>query len=144
MRALSSNEIEDRLKSVDGFEGVFSSDNLPKKIPRIASGVINLDSSDGPGTHWVCYYNDPFSKVVEYYDSFGIPPSTLTQKYLKTSGKKIRYQTNPIQNLLSSACGYYCIDYIKNRAKGISPIDVVYAFEQSPLPVNEAILQNSL
>jgi hypothetical protein len=100
-----------------------------------------LDHSSGPGTHWVCYFNDPSSKYVEYYDSFGIPPSTPTQKYLKTSTKPIRYQTNPIQSIISAACGYYCIDYIKERLAGRHPVDIVYKFAQDSNLSNDSLLK---
>jgi hypothetical protein len=39
------------------FRGVFMRDELPLKIWKNESGIINLDNSNGPGTHWVCYQN---------------------------------------------------------------------------------------
>jgi len=54
-------------------------DTLPNTGPlRNESGVVNLDSSKGMGTHWVCYMKK--SKNVEYYDSFGAPPPAEIQK----------------------------------------------------------------
>ena len=39
------------------FGGIYSRDNLPGKIHRLETGIINLDDSIGGGTHWVCYRN---------------------------------------------------------------------------------------
>ena len=39
------------------FRGVFSRDNLPQKIHKLETGIINLDDSMGGGSHWVCYRN---------------------------------------------------------------------------------------
>ena len=51
-----------KIKNVDG---VFNKDSR-----QWASncGIINLDSNNGPGTHWACYV-DCF-----YFDPFGLPP----------------------------------------------------------------------
>ena len=53
------------LKKIKKFDGVFNKDSR-----QWASncGIINLDSNNGPGTHWVCYV-DSF-----YFDPFGLPP----------------------------------------------------------------------
>jgi len=59
------------MKNVKGFRRVFTSDLLPKRIRKFKNGIINLDISTGPGTHWVCYYNDPTYNFIEYFDPFG-------------------------------------------------------------------------
>lgn len=35
--------------------GVFMRTELPDMIRYNENGVVNLDSADGSGTHWVCY-----------------------------------------------------------------------------------------
>ncbi|GIY82084.1 uncharacterized protein CEXT_75321 [Caerostris extrusa] len=39
------------------------------------NGIINLDISTGPGTHWVCYFNDSNNNFIEYFDPFGVEHS---------------------------------------------------------------------
>lgn len=136
------------MKDVKGFRGVFTSDLLPKKIKKFESGIINLDISTGPGTHWVCYYNDPKYNFIEYFDPFGeyeyeniklnniIIPKNIV-KYLKTSGKGIRYNSSFRQEPTSFKCGFYCMKYITERNKGKSPVDVLYSFTQEPSDYNE-------
>lgn len=147
---IDNKTIEQNLKDQKGFRGVFTSDMLPKKIRTFENGVVNLDVSTGPGTHWVCYYNDPKHDFVEYFDPFGeyqlpdfktplstvIIPKTI-QKYLKTSGKPIRYNSSFLQQPTSNRCGYYCMTYISERNKGREPWEVLYDFDQEPSDRNE-------
>jgi hypothetical protein len=131
-----------------GFRGVFMSDTLPKKIKKFENGIVNLDISTGPGTHWVCYYNDPDYNFIEYFDPFGeynyegvrlndvIIPKTIL-KYLKSSAKEIRYNSSFLQEPTSTKCGYFCMKYITERNKGYPPWDVLYDFTQEPSDYNE-------
>jgi hypothetical protein len=112
---LTNIELEEILKNEPGFRGVFSQDLLPKQIKKRECGIVNLDTVGGKGTHWVCYFNSPEEKYVEYFDSYGLAPPEELQKYLFTSRKQIIYNTAELQNRDSELCGYYCIDYIKTR-----------------------------
>jgi len=130
------------LRNIPNFRGVFAIDTLPKRIFKNESGVINYDKMSGPGTHWVCYYNSPKYQYVEYFDSFGISPSKEIVNYLETSDKNIMYNSSQIQSNDSVLCGYYCINYIRERNKRISPYDILYKFCQVPCLKNELISYN--
>lgn len=148
---ISNKDIEKNLEGEKGFRGVFSVDLLPKRIRKFENGIVNLDVSTGPGTHWVCYYNDPQYPFVEYFDPFGdyelegikfkessIPKRIV--KYLKTSGKPIVYNDSFLQKPTSTRCGYYCMTYIVERNRGQSPADVLYEFTQEPSDRNERMV----
>ncbi len=49
------------------------------------------------GSHWVCYFIDSNSKFIEYFGSFGLPPSETIKNLLKTSGKDIVYNDSQLQ-----------------------------------------------
>ena len=70
------------------FRGIYSRDNLPEKIHRLETGIINLDDSIGGGTHWVCYRNVD-KQICEYFDSFGLIMPNEIKNCLKTGGKKM-------------------------------------------------------
>ena len=72
------------------FRGVFSRDNLPNKIHKLETGIINLDDSMGGGSHWICYRNVD-KQFCENFDSFGLIMPSEIKHYLKTSGRKIVY-----------------------------------------------------
>lgn len=85
--------------------GVFQKDKLPRDKP-IGYYIINLQSStDGNGTHWVCLCNIPGKKF--YYDSYGMGPPQLVQKFM--SGQKYYINDTRLQSTNSTFCGWYCI-----------------------------------
>lgn len=69
--------------------------------------IINLDNSNGNGTHWtVCYY---YPLQSYYFDSYGfVPPLEVEQKI-----KPYLYNDADIQDFNSEACGYYALAFIK-------------------------------
>lgn len=88
------------------INGIFSKDRLPSL--KKGFYIINIQSSDdGNGTHWTCLYYDNDDNI--YFDSFGFPPPMEVQQYLKS----YIYNDKQIQNMDSTACGYYCIAFIK-------------------------------
>jgi hypothetical protein len=103
---LSNIDIEEILKSQKIKVTVYMKDELPLTLKR-GFYVINLKSSTvGSGTHWTAlYYN---SKHSYYFDPFGfIAPTEVEQKL-----NEYTFNNKQIQNLKSTACGYYCIAFI--------------------------------
>jgi hypothetical protein len=106
--ALSNFDIMKIIQSqgVDDFHGVYMKDQLPDKLER-GSYIINLQSSkDGGGTHWVCLYHTPTYSY--YYDSYGfVPPLEVQEKIIP-----YMYNDLEIQDINSTACGFYCIAFV--------------------------------
>jgi hypothetical protein len=105
--SLSNTDIIHILKAQGvKLNGVFMKDELPSKL-KCGFYVVNLQSSTvGNGTHWVAFYYN--SKNSFYFDAFGFPaPVEIEQKL-----KKYKYNEKQIQNLKSTACGYYCVCFI--------------------------------
>ncbi|KAE9522932.1 hypothetical protein AGLY_016563 [Aphis glycines] len=68
--------------NINHFRGVFSRDDLPKKLRTIECGILNLDVSSGDGSHWLAFYK--IKDKVVYFDSFGdLPPPIELQNYFK-------------------------------------------------------------
>ena len=86
-------------------------DSLPKKPKVYESAIINLDTSSGPGTHWVCYKKS--RGKVYYYDSFGnLRPPQEVLKYL--DGCEIYYNYERQQSFDSVICGHLCLKFLCN------------------------------
>ena len=51
---------------------------------------------------------------------------TEVQKYLQTSGEKIIYSTDEIQERDSVLCGYWCLYYLLERQKGRSILQILH------------------
>ena len=111
-----------RRLGINHFRGIYSRDELPKKI-RKECGIINLGDIQGPGTHWVCYRN--LDSVVEYFDPFGLIMPNEASEYFHTSGKRIVY-SDEIQNRNTVVCGYWFLYYLFERQRGNSILNVIH------------------
>ena len=107
------------------FRSIYSRDRLPDRIKKKECGIINLDSIEGSGTHWVCYRNID-KLMVEYFDPFGLIMPHEVSHYLSKSGKKIVFSQDEIQNRDTVLCGYWCLYYLIERQKGKSILDVIH------------------
>jgi hypothetical protein len=144
---ISNVDITNALKNCRYFRGVYPIDLLPKKLRDNECGVVNLDKSTGPGTHWVCYYNDRRLGYVEYFDPYGeyqlidkkretIPKPIV--RYLRSApDKAIMYNDSFIQAIDSKKCGCFVITYIKLRDSGLLPETVLQQFTEYPSDANE-------
>ncbi|KAE9522568.1 hypothetical protein AGLY_017038 [Aphis glycines] len=54
-RALYDYELLKFARDIPHFIGVFTRDKLPVRPKHLESGIINLDTSNSTGTHWVAY-----------------------------------------------------------------------------------------
>ena len=125
MKPLSNFDLTEWVKQlgIKHLRGIFSRDRLPKQIKK-ECGIINLDGTSGPGTHWVCYRN--LDSVVEYFDPFGLIMPSEALKYFRSSGKSIIYSMDEIQNRNTVLCGYWCLYYLLERQKGKSILDIIH------------------
>ena len=64
--------------------------------------------------------------MVEYFDPFGFIMPYEIRDYLLTSGKKIIYSQDEIQNRETFLCCYWCLYYLNERQKGRSILDVIH------------------
>ena len=72
----SNTELLEILKKYNiNINGVYAKDQIKKPL-KDGFYIINLDNSDGNGTHWTALYkiNDAFSL---YWDSFEFPPPQI-------------------------------------------------------------------
>ena len=107
------------------FRSIYSRDRLPDRIRKKECGIINLDSIEGQGTHWVCYRNID-KQMVEYFGPFGLIMPHEIHHYLAKSGKKVIFFQDEIQNRDTVLCGYWCLYYLIERQKGKSILDVIH------------------
>lgn len=121
-RALYDYELvkyADKMK-IPHFRGVFMRDELLNKSVALKpwkceTGIINLDTSQGPGTHWVAYAKK--NQHCEYFDSYGdLTPPPEFVKYMKNSGDVINilYNYNNIQKNVKYNCGHLCLRFLYN------------------------------
>ena len=105
------------------FCGVYLMDTLPGKPNKKECGILNLDSSGGPGTHWVAWYKNGNNKI--YFDSYGIQPPKEIIKYL---GKGIEYNTDQLQPRETVFCGHMCLFVLKDLYEGVDFQTIINKF----------------
>ena len=99
---------------IDNFRGVFMRNTLPKIAHQTECGIVNFNTSEQAGSHWVCYFKDGVNERI-YFDSFGQATLDEVQKYLKTkkeyeTGKAvIQRNTDIIQRVNTHVCGHLCL-----------------------------------
>ena len=105
---LTNFEIQKYYQNEPRFNGVFSRNNLPKKI-KDGAYVINLDEYADVGTHWIaliCNRNE-----IVYFESFGVEhvPEEIIE-FIRN--KNIIANIFRVQANNSVMCGYFCIGFI--------------------------------
>ena len=95
------------------FKGVYPCDIFLDKVNKKElllkeknCFIINLSSSNHRGSHFVCLLVKP-RKVVEYFDSFGLPLFDINIKKALTSFK-VEMFDETLQDMSSEFCGLYC------------------------------------
>lgn len=131
---LNTNDINNVLKQYElkfprfKFNGALPSDfwDYSKieyskiKLYDYVGFIINLDTHDKPGSHWVCLLIDNKQKTIEFFNSVGNAPT----KNIKIFISKLRENGLLNYKLLINRkvhqrkdfdCGVYCIYYIIQR-----------------------------
>ena len=125
---LTNFEIQKYYQNEPRFNGLFSRDNLLKKI-KVGAYVINLDEYADVGTHWIALFCSR-SEIV-YFDSFGVEHvSEEIKEFIRN--KNIKAYIFRVQASNSVMCGYFCIEFIDFMLAGKELIDLTILF--IPIP----------
>ena len=121
---LTNFEIQRCYENEPRFNGVYSRNNLPKKIKDEAY-VINLDEYEDVGTHWIALFCNK-SEIV-YFDSFGVEHVPKEIKEF-VGNKNIIANIFRVQANNSVMCGYFCIGFIDFMIAGKKLTDFMSMF----------------
>ncbi len=84
-------------------------DTLPHTPWKTERGIINLDTKDSGGTHWIAYYKR--NRVVKYFDSFGdLRPPIEVINYFKDC--TVVYNKSALQTFNTNNCGHLCLAFL--------------------------------
>ena len=133
---LTNFEIQKYYKNEPRFNGVFSRNNLPKKV-KDGAYAINLDEYTDVGTHWITLFCN--RNEVVYFDSFVV--EHVPHEIKEFVGNKIiiakifRVQAND-----SVLCCYLCIVFIDFLLAGKKLTDFTNMFSPHDLEKNDDII----
>ena len=125
-KVLSNFDLEEVAKDLPYWRGIFSRDTLPKNPGVRECGILNLDTADGKGTHWVAWYKNKNTKY--YFDSYGLQPPNEMVKYLKSP---IFYSSIQIQEIGDYICGHLCIYVLEQLTDGKDLLPVVLKLRET-------------
>ena len=102
----------DKLLFPPEFLGVFSKDQLPKTVGPFhkTSLIINLNTSNLPGTHWVAIYAR--NNEAYYFDPLAYQPPQSIVTWLSNNFKQWKASTRQVQPTNSAYCGYFCLHFL--------------------------------
>ena len=123
-------------KTSKHYGGCFVSDAVVDMTPEEGKVyVINIDNLFSAqergekmvtGTHWVGVSNLR-RKTVYYFDSFGMPPPTRIEAFMRKAidqktkkPKEILWNTEQIQDMRESSCGYWVVYVLRELIYGKS------------------------
>ena len=141
---LTNFEIQKYYKNEPRFNGVFSRNNLPKKI-KDGAYIINLDEYANVGTHWIALFCKKNETV--YFDSFGVEhipeeikeiigrPSSSASQNKKTKPNIFRLKENN-----SIMCSYFCIGFMDFMLGGKKLTDYKSLFSPYNFLKNDSII----
>ena len=128
MPGFSNQYIQDLMYEISTepghFKGVYPCDIFREKVinkklllKEKDCFIINLSSSNHGGSHFVCLLVMP-EKVIEYFDSLGLPlfDSNISEAL---ASFKVEVSKKIIQDNSSQFCGLYCITYLLWRELGL-------------------------
>ena len=102
--------------------------------------IYNLEPSYMGGSHWVATYVK--NGIINYFDSFGMPPFQEIVNHAKTKNMTLLHQSDQIQNLLTTTCGYFCLYFLNEMSKGRSYYDSLKVFNIHDTIKNEKYIEN--
>ena len=135
---LTNFEIQKYYQNEPRFNGVFSRNNLPKKI-KDGAYVINLDEYADVGTHWIALFCN--RNEIVYFDSFGVEyiPEEI-KEFIEN--KNIKANNFRVQENDSIMCGYFCIGFIDFMLAGKKLTDYTNLFFPYDFKKNDNIILN--
>ena len=96
----------------DKFIGVFSSDMIPKLTAKTPYCIVNVDSSDMSGSHWMSVVKSARNETI-LYDSFGRSHVKIIPSLKKSgNGKIIDTDLDKEQKISQEDCGARSIAFL--------------------------------
>ena len=122
MKALTTRELDVLLKNNQVtkkfYLGTYPACMSPKTSKKKYSFITNIQSHELGGMHWCAWVVD--GNNITFFDSFGRHPKHPTFPYKDiVKGFNVKYNNTRVQDFSSSACGYYCIQFIYILSLGL-------------------------
>lgn len=92
------------------LNGILMKDELNTKNVKDGCYIINLESSDMNGSHWLGLFKN--KQKYYYCDSFGMPPPQTLIDNLRINPNNLFFNERQIQDIKSKRCGFYSLYFL--------------------------------
>lgn len=108
-----TNELEYYGKRhVPHFIGVYALDKLPLHIKPISRLIVNTDTHNLPGKHWIALSYEKHG-IVYAFDPLGVYyPNLLIQYLHRLPHRRIIYNRTMYQRPWRKTCGQHCLQFL--------------------------------
>lgn len=136
---------------------------VDKPLPLNSAVIVNLDSSDLPGSHWVLFFTpDSAQKHCDWklqnvedetpliwFDSLGIAKKSFYpqfNKFFTNYHPILSNNSQPVQEIdrFSESCGMYCLYVAIRLCRGENFYSIMNTFEDHDLNFNECLVLDFL
>ena len=125
------------------FEGVFAKNNLPPGRHPNRMFILNTDTANLPGRHWIAVFiRDNIGYV---FDPLGMVPPPLrlinwmNERYLQWS-----YNKRQVQPIDSNMCGVYCMYFLYHASIISTSTNLNDLFDNHIFPKTKTLESNEL
>ena len=133
---LTNFEIQKYYQNEPSFNGIFSRNNLPKKI-KDGAYVINLDEYADVQPRWIALFCN--RNEIAYFHSFGV--EHIPEEIKEVIGNKnIKVNIFQVRGNDSLICGYFCIGFIDFMLAGRKLTDFTNFFSPYDFEKNGNII----
>ena len=120
------------------FRGIYPIDLIPKELPNRSVIIVNQDTSNQKGSHWVVihYMSDA---IVEYFDSVGKQPKVEVHNLLLSQDMTYMYNNKRLQSYNTYTSWLFCLYYSYYSCRGVDFSSILSRFSDN-LVDNEVLV----
>ena len=118
---------------------VLSRDQTVPHNHQQALFIYNLEPSYMSGSDWVATYVK--DNVINYFHSFGLPPFQEIVNHAKKENLTLLHQSDQLQNLYRTTCGYFCLYFLIEMNKGKLYFNQLKVFDIHDTIKNEKFIE---
>lgn len=97
----------------NNFIGVFPLDMLPGSLPKKCRFIVNTQTHNLAGEHWLAVSKD--GQSIKVYDPYGFYYPSLLVGYLHRMTNKVTYNRNQYQHENSKLCGEHALLWLLDQ-----------------------------
>lgn len=118
---------------------VLSRDETVPHSNSFGLSINNLELSDMSGSRRVAAFVK--SNIINYFNSFVMLPFQEIVNHARGKNKTLLHQNNQIQNIKTTTCCYFCLNFLSEMTEGNSYYDLLKVFDIHNTMKNKKFLE---